>query len=83
MRPIPVVIADVVTHEAFQMMFVEYDHMIKQFAPTAADEPFRNAILPRASDASPFWLDTEALDGIDYAAVEIRSPIKDQVYFGA
>jgi hypothetical protein len=65
------------------MVFIKYDHMIEQFAPTAADEPFRNAILPRASDASPFWLDTEALDGIDYAAVEIRSPIKDQVYFGA
>jgi hypothetical protein len=61
------------------MVFIEYDHMIEQFAPTAADEPFRNAILPRASDASPFRLDAEALDGIDYVAVEIRGPIKDQI----
>ena len=80
MRPVLVIIADVVIHEAFQMVFIEYDHMIEQFAPTAADEPFRNAILPRASDASPFRLDAEALDGIDYVAVEIRGPIKDQVF---
>ena len=80
MRPIPVVIADVFTHEAFQMMFVEYDHMIKQFAPAAAHKPFRNAILPRASEAGPFRLDTETLDCIDYVAVEIRGPIKDQVF---
>jgi hypothetical protein len=51
MRPVLVIIADVITHEVFQMVFVEYDHIIKQFAPTAADEPFRNAILPRTSEA--------------------------------
>ena len=83
MRPVLVIIADVLVHEAIQMVFVEYDDMIEQFASAAADKPFRNTILPGASDASPFRLDTEALDGIDYAAVEIRSPIKDQVYFGA
>src|SRR6516164_1108645 len=32
MRPVLVIIADVVNHEAFQMAFVEHDHMIKQFA---------------------------------------------------
>ena len=79
MGPVLVIIAKVITHEAFQMVFVEYDHMIEQFAPTAADEPFRNAILPRASETGPFRLDTEALDGIDYVALEIRGPIKDQV----
>lgn len=40
MRPVLVIIADVITHEAFQMLFVEYDRMIEQFAPTASDEPF-------------------------------------------
>ena len=81
MRPVLVIIADVITHEAFQMLFVEYDHMIEQFAPTASDEPFRDAILPRASEAGPFRLDAEALDGVDYVAFEIRGPIKDQVFW--
>jgi len=62
------------------MVFVEYDHMVEQFATTTANEPFRNAILPRASEAGPFRLDTEALYCIDYIAVEIRGPIKDQVF---
>jgi hypothetical protein len=65
------------------MVLVEYDHMIEQFATTAANEPFRNAILPRASEAGPFRLDTEALNCIDYVTVEIRGPIKDQVFGSA
>ena len=80
MRSILVVIADVIAHEAFQMVFVEDDHMIEQFAPTTAHKPLRNAVLPRASEAGPFRLDTEALDGIDYGAVEIRGLIKNQVF---
>jgi len=59
------------------MVFVEYDHMIEQFATTAANEPFGHTILPRASEAAPFRLDAEALNGIDYVAIEIRGPIKD------
>ncbi len=83
MGPVLVIVADVFIHEAFQMAFVEYNHVIEQFATTTANEPFRNAILPRASKASPFRLDTEALDCIDYVAVEIRGPIKDQVFESA
>lgn len=78
MLPVLVIIADVITHEAFQMLFVDYDHMIEQFAPTASDEPFRNVVLPRASEAGPFRLHAEALDGADYVAFEIRGTIKDR-----
>src|SRR5215831_7703219 len=61
------------------MAFVEHDHMIEQFTTTAANEPFRNAILPRAFEAGLFRLEPETLDCIDYLAVETRGPIKDQV----
>ena len=43
------------------MVFVQYDHMIEQFAMAAANEPFRNAILPRASETGPLRLDAEDL----------------------
>ena len=65
------------------MLLVEYDHLIEQFPTTAANEPFRNAVLPWASEARPFRLDTEALDCIDSVAVEIRDPVKDQVFGSA
>jgi hypothetical protein len=64
------------------MVLVEYDHMIEQFASTAAHKPFRNPILPRASVAGPFRLDSEALDCLDYVAIEIRGPSKIK-YLGA
>jgi hypothetical protein len=59
-------------HEAFQMVFVEYDHMIEQFTSTAADESFRNAIRPRASEAGPFHLDTKWLPYIIENAMEFN-----------
>ena len=65
------------------MAFVEHDHMIEQFTTTAANEPFRNAILPRASETRSFRLETETLDGFYYVAVEIRGAIKGQVFGSA
>jgi hypothetical protein len=61
MRPVLVIIADVAIHEAFQMPLVEYDHMIEQFVTTAGHEPFRNAILPRASEAGERVTSTSVL----------------------
>ena len=83
MRPVLVIIADVVIHEAFQMVFVQNDHVIEQIPAARTNEPFRDAILPRASEAGPFRFDTEAPYCIDYVAVEIRGPIKDQVFGSA
>jgi hypothetical protein len=78
-RPVHVIIADVVIYEAFQVVFVEYDHMIEQFATTAANEPFRNAILSRTSETGAFWMDIEAFHCIDHVAPEIGGPIKNQI----
>jgi hypothetical protein len=83
MRPVPVVIADVVVHEAFEMPFVENDYVIEQLAPTTANEPFRNAILPRTSETGPFRLEADFRYCMDYFPGEVRSPIKDQVFGSA
>ena len=83
MRPVVVIIADVITHEAFQMLFVEYYHMIEQFAPTASDEPLRYSILRRASETGPFRLDAEGVNDLDYVSFKIRGPTKDQVFGSA
>jgi len=47
MRPVIVVVADVLGHEALEVAFVEYDYMIEQIAATA-DESLCYSILPRA-----------------------------------
>ena len=38
MRPVLVVIANVLGHESFDVAFVEHDYMIEQIAPAGADE---------------------------------------------
>ena len=46
-RSVVVIVADVLIHEAFQMPFVEHDHVVEQIAAAVADPPLGNAILPR------------------------------------
>ena len=60
MRAVLVIITDVLVHEAFQMPFVENDHMVEQISAAVADPTLRNAVLPRASETSLLGLDAEA-----------------------
>ena len=78
MRPIRVVITEVLDHEAFQMALIEYDDVIEQVAPTGADPTLRNTVLPRAFKADSLRLNAEALDGIDDLFIKTAAAIKDQ-----
>jgi hypothetical protein len=73
MRAVLVVVADVLIHEAFQMQFIENDHMVEQIAAAVADPALSHAILPRTSVAGPLGLDAKALHSFDYIAVEVRA----------
>jgi len=79
MSSVLVVIADVLIHEAFQMPFVENDHMVEQIAATVADPTLRNAVLPRTSEASSLGLDAKAFYRLDYFFVELRAVVEDQI----
>jgi hypothetical protein len=58
MRPVLVIIADVLVHQTFQMPLVQDNHMIEQITAAVADPTFGNAILPRTSKAGSLGLDT-------------------------
>ena len=47
MGAILVVVADVRSKQPLQMRFIDGNHMIEQFAATAADPALGNTILPR------------------------------------
>ena len=79
MRSILVIIPDVIVHQAFQMPFVENDHMIVQIAAAVADPALSDAILPWASEASSLGLDAKALRRVDHFFIELLAPIKDQI----
>lgn len=48
MRSVAVVITDVLVDEAFQMAFVQNDHVIEQIATASANSRLSNAVLRRA-----------------------------------
>jgi hypothetical protein len=83
MRPVVVIVTDVFIHEAFQMTFVQDNHMIKQIPAAVTDPTLCNTVLPRTSEARPLRLDTEALDRINHFCAEVCAAIKDQVPGGA
>ena len=47
MRPVLVMVRDVLAEQASEMPFVEDDHMVEQLCPDASDPAFRGSVLPR------------------------------------
>jgi hypothetical protein len=76
------VVADVLTHQPFQMPLVKHNYMIKQVASAIANPAFGDAVLPRTSEADSFRLDAEARYGADNFTVEVRYPVEDQIAGG-
>jgi hypothetical protein len=79
MRPVVMIVTDVLFHESSQMAFIQHDHMIEQISSTTADPALSNAVLPRASEAGSLWLDIKTLQCADHFATEVRGAIKDHV----
>ena len=78
-RPVLVVVTDVLAHQTLQMPFVYYDDMIQQVPAAVADEALGDAVLPRAAEAGPLGLDSEALDDADDLSVEVGGAVEYQV----
>ncbi len=79
MRPVLVIIADVLVHQTFQMPLVQDRHMIEQITAAVVDPTFGNAILPRTSKAGSLGLDAEALHCVDDFFIEVCTAIEDQI----
>jgi ribosome maturation protein Sdo1 len=79
MRPVFVIVTDIVCHQALQVTLTERNHMIEQISSAIAHESFCNTILPRTSKANPLWLNAKALDGCGHFIAKVLSSIEDQV----
>jgi hypothetical protein len=79
MRSVVVVVADVPIHQAFEMAFIQNDHMVEQVAAAVADPALCHAVLPRTAETGSLRLDAEALHCLDHIAVEVRAAIKNQI----
>src|SRR5262249_7541735 len=62
MRPRPMVITKVTFQNSTEMPLVDHDHVVQAFAANTSDNPFRIAVLPRASGRYRHLSDTQSLD---------------------
>jgi len=65
------IVADILTHQALQMAFIENDDMVEQIAAAVADEPFSNTVLPRTAETGSLGLDAKDLHCIDQFLIEL------------
>src|ERR1035437_1526386 len=80
MRPVVMIVADVLGHQPFEMPFVEHNHVVEHVPAAATDEAFCHAILPWTSEAGFLLLDADALDRADDLAAEVHRTVEDQVF---
>ncbi len=50
MRAVFVVVVDIFAEKAFQMSFVEHDHMVEQVAAAILNPSLGDSVLPRTSE---------------------------------
>src|SRR5215470_15615813 len=72
------VIVQILTHESFQMPFMQYDHVIQQ-VPSATPHPtLGDSVLPWTAKGCSHGLASQALGKGDHVATELRIMIEQQ-----
>ena len=79
MCSILVVVADVVFHRTFQVLFFKHDHKVEWIPAAVADKAFCNSLLSWTLNTYQPWLYTEVFYGFDHHRTEARTAIKDQI----
>src|SRR6266508_3549236 len=79
MRPIPVVIRQVLAEQPPKMLVVENDDVVEQVAPYRPHESLGHPVLPRALVARPRGLEPHRLDRGDHCSGEDRVAVEHQV----
>lgn len=62
MDAVSVVVVYAFSKKAAQMLLVQNDHVIQQFAASAFDPSFRNPVLPGTSEGRSPRLDSDPVD---------------------
>ena len=80
MRPVLMVVVDILAHQPFQMPLVQHDDVIEQVSPAVSNPAFRYTVLPRTPEAGSLRGDAKALDRLDDFRVEVRGSVEDQMF---
>jgi len=78
-RPVVVVVTHVLVHQAFQMPFIENDHVVKQIVAAVADPALGDTVLPRTAELVRLGLMSKLFRVSITSSLELRATIKDQI----
>src|SRR5262249_61376308 len=76
------VIAQIFTHESFQMPFMQYDYVIQQVPSATPNPTLGDSVLPRTAKGGSHGRASQALGKGDHVATELRIMIEQQKVVG-
>src|SRR5215469_11206599 len=76
------VIAQIFTHESFQMPFMQYDHVIQQVPSATPNPTLGDSVLPRTAKGCSHGRASQARGKGDHVAAELRIMIEQQKVVG-
>jgi hypothetical protein len=79
MGSVVVVVADILSHQALQVSFIEHEDMIKQVSSTTTNEALCHSVPPRTAEAGSLGFDAKGSDRVDRLFAKGCRPIEDQV----
>src|SRR5215470_12357174 len=82
MRPVMVVVADVLGQEPFQMPLIQNDHMIQQVSTATSHPALRNTILPRATESGAHGPASHLCRGRHHVIAKLRVTVEQQKSMG-
>lgn len=65
-RPILMVVANVLGHQPLEVLLIQDDHVVQQVSSTTPHPALRDTVLPRTTEAGPLGLDAVALHSFDH-----------------
>ena len=78
MRPIFLIVTNVLSQEPLQMLLVDGNHVVEQIAAAALDPALRDTVLPRTCERSSQWTYPQGSNGCGNIDPILRVPIKLQ-----
>lgn len=78
-RPVLVIVADVLMAEPLQMSLVQRDDVIQHLMAAAANPSFHDSVLPGTSNACPNGLDPARLQELAHFAAELAVAVEQDV----
>ncbi len=82
-RSVLVIVRQILTTEASQVLFIQRDDVIHQLTANTTDPAFRDSVLPRAPQTGSYRFDAASFQKPENLVTELRVAIKQDITKGA